>query len=707
MLTYFIFGYLFQDAHNCIAKFDENSSLFAVYDGHGGAEVAIYLSRHLPDMLKACVAYKNGEFIKALEECYLKIDASIKTPEVLQEIQKIAKKANDSTAEADEANLEEAAVDYEKENVAALYEEATMPIEDLVAKYQSGNGGEAAAGEEEDPNCKPGSSKSMSSGGSGSSCAAGGSAGGSSSSTAAAAGGSSSVKVNGESSSEKLGDSSTEGSSSSSSENKTEVICNNELIVEGKKIELQIPKISEKEEISEGKSKQGEEEVVEGSSASPSKSAEAPSTEAVNGSTEIVKVSENGVKSKSAEEKPSSEAAVTTIPSENGETKPTVNGAGGEGGEGETTDEPATAAAVPSTPESTTPRRKKTHPVPVCIPKDEEKDETRRSSPRKSRQSPSASMDVSDSDESDEDDAGYNVEDDSDSSDDEEEDLGDDSDDDDEDEYDDDDAEEDENFLNQMQEPGYDSGATAVVCFMKWGDNGKLSLYVANAGDSRCVVCREGKAVDMSHDHKPELEEEAQRIVNAGGKVTEDGRVNGGLNLSRALGDHSYKTNEELAAEEQMISPLPSVEQIVLEPGKDKFVVLACDGIWNSMGSQEVVDFVGERLQKKENLSKICEQVKNILFLIEVNFYTWEGIKVFNLIMFSFQLFDNCLAPDTHGDGTGCDNMTCIIVQLNETTQAPEIYSGSKRKLSSEEDNAANPNEAESVKKSRVEVSSD
>ena len=62
-------------------------------------------------------------------------------------------------------------------------------------------------------------------------------------------------------------------------------------------------------------------------------------------------------------------------------------------------------------------------------------------------------------------------------------------------------------------------------------------LYVANAGDSRCVVCRGGKAVDMSIDHKPEDEVEQTRINNAGGKVTFDGRVNGGLNLSRALGE--------------------------------------------------------------------------------------------------------------------------------------------------------------------------
>ena len=61
-------------------------------------------------------------------------------------------------------------------------------------------------------------------------------------------------------------------------------------------------------------------------------------------------------------------------------------------------------------------------------------------------------------------------------------------------------------------------------------------LYVANAGDSRCVLCRNGKAVEMSFDHKPEDELERKRIEKAGAKITSDGRVNGGLNLSRAIG---------------------------------------------------------------------------------------------------------------------------------------------------------------------------
>ena len=45
------------------------------------------------------------------------------------------------------------------------------------------------------------------------------------------------------------------------------------------------------------------------------------------------------------------------------------------------------------------------------------------------------------------------------------------------------------------------------------------------------------KAIEMSFDHKPEDEPEKERINKAGGKVTMDGRVNGGLNLSRAIGE--------------------------------------------------------------------------------------------------------------------------------------------------------------------------
>ena len=78
---------------------------------------------------------------------------------------------------------------------------------------------------------------------------------------------------------------------------------------------------------------------------------------------------------------------------------------------------------------------------------------------------------------------------------------------------------------------GYDSGCTAVVAVLR-----DRRLYVANAGDSRCVVSRSGVAMAMSEDHKPEDQGEKARIQAAGGSVSKDGRVNSSLNLSRALG---------------------------------------------------------------------------------------------------------------------------------------------------------------------------
>ena len=60
-----------------------------------------------------------------------------------------------------------------------------------------------------------------------------------------------------------------------------------------------------------------------------------------------------------------------------------------------------------------------------------------------------------------------------------------------------------------------------------------------------------------------------------------------------------------------MISPVPDVKQLTIDPATDPFMILACDGIWNSMSSQEVVDFVAQRLAKyPSKLSSICEEVR-------------------------------------------------------------------------------------------------
>lgn len=126
----------------------------------------------------------------------------------------------------------------------------------------------------------------------------------------------------------------------------------------------------------------------------------------------------------------------------------------------------------------------------------------------------------------------------------------------------------------------------------------------------------------MSFDHKPEDEPERKRVVKAGGVVTADGRVNGGLNLSRAFGDHAYKQNKELSNREQMITALPDIRTLTINPTEDEFMVLACDGIWNYMSSQEVVDFVRPKIKNSEKLSVICEEVILILLVIEFSIIT-------------------------------------------------------------------------------------
>ncbi|XP_044748427.1 probable protein phosphatase 2C T23F11.1 [Coccinella septempunctata] len=172
------------------------------------------------------------------------------------------------------------------------------------------------------------------------------------------------------------------------------------------------------------------------------------------------------------------------------------------------------------------------------------------------------------------------------------------------------------------------SGTTAITVIVK-----NNQIYCANVGDSRAVASIGGKAVPLSNDHKPNKKEEHDRITAAGGWVEYD-RVNGNLALSRALGDYIYKKNPNKKAEEQIVSALPDVTEYTMNEDWE-FIVLACDGIWDVMGNQEVVDYIREEIAEGLEPEKICE----------------------NIMM-------RCLAPDLQMAGLGCDNMTVLIIGL-------------------------------------------
>ena len=94
-------------------------------------------------------------------------------------------------------------------------------------------------------------------------------------------------------------------------------------------------------------------------------------------------------------------------------------------------------------------------------------------------------------------------------------------------------------------------------------------LYTANVGDARIVLCRAGKALRLSYDHKGSDENEGKRVANAGGLILNN-RVNGVLAVTRALGDAYMK---------DLVTGHPYTTETVIQPDVDEFIILACDGV--------------------------------------------------------------------------------------------------------------------------------
>lgn len=107
-------------------------------------------------------------------------------------------------------------------------------------------------------------------------------------------------------------------------------------------------------------------------------------------------------------------------------------------------------------------------------------------------------------------------------------------------------------------------------------------LYTANVGDARIVLCRNGKALRLSYDHKGSDENEGKRIANAGGLILNN-RVNGVLAVTRALGDAYLK---------DLVTGHPYTTETVIQPDSDEFIILACDGLWDVCSDQEAIELV-------------------------------------------------------------------------------------------------------------------
>ncbi|KAJ8750941.1 hypothetical protein K2173_016122 [Erythroxylum novogranatense] len=126
-------------------------------------------------------------------------------------------------------------------------------------------------------------------------------------------------------------------------------------------------------------------------------------------------------------------------------------------------------------------------------------------------------------------------------------------------------------------------GSTAVVAIVC-----STHIIVGNCGDSRAVLCRGKMAVPLSVDHKPDREDEYERIEAAGGKVIQwnGSRVFGVLAMSRSIGDRYLKP---------WIIPDPEVT-FLPRAKEDECIILASDGLWDVMTNEEACDIARKRI---------------------------------------------------------------------------------------------------------------
>jgi len=173
----------------------------------------------------------------------------------------------------------------------------------------------------------------------------------------------------------------------------------------------------------------------------------------------------------------------------------------------------------------------------------------------------------------------------------------------------------------------YSTGTTANVVLIR-----DKVCYIANAGDSMAVLYKSGKAVRLNLEHKIFVQEERERIFNSGMNIINN-RVEGRLNLTRAIGDHMFKKNTFLPNHKQAVTAFPEINKIDITPDMD-FIVMGCDGIWDCVEIQDMCEYISNKIKENVPVTRILND------------------------MFSLFISKN---PDARA---GADNMTCFIIEL-------------------------------------------
>eukprot|EP01121_Diplochlamys_sp_Union-15-3_P016451 TRINITY_DN558_c0_g1_i2.p1 TRINITY_DN558_c0_g1~~TRINITY_DN558_c0_g1_i2.p1 ORF type:complete len:278 (+),score=52.95 TRINITY_DN558_c0_g1_i2:465-1298(+) len=163
----------------------------------------------------------------------------------------------------------------------------------------------------------------------------------------------------------------------------------------------------------------------------------------------------------------------------------------------------------------------------------------------------------------------------------------------------------DEIILQTCTAEGWTAGTTGVITLVL-----DSKLYAANVGDSEACLIRVHdddsiSALNLTRIHKADDPVEKDRILKLGGYVI-FGRVFGSLAMSRALGDPQFKKPK---AEQNFVIAEPHILEVDLNPITDKFIIVACDGLWDVMKHQEAGAFIYNLYKSGKNLNQIAQEL--------------------------------------------------------------------------------------------------
>ena len=217
------------------------------------------------------------------------------------------------------------------------------------------------------------------------------------------------------------------------------------------------------------------------------------------------------------------------------------------------------------------------------------------------------------------------------------------------------------------------TGSTGIILFL-----GDKNIYIANAGNSRCLVInKEGTLINKTKDHTINEPEEKKRVELARSfneeeekKKEEDGVKTEYLDSTRGFGDWEFKGNEWIDQKDQEISVEPEILEVPINDVQ--YLIMGSHGMFECGKDNENDDTVN---------NQICT-----FFMDEIK---KNADKPYSKIIEEY--FEKIIPDKNDGNNIkGLDNMSCIVVNLkNEPISAyiekKEIEEKERKKKEEEE----------------------